>query len=123
MHFVKLLYDGRHYRYDGSSALKMDILGRFFISDVRESSLSYRNWALSDPNLSACGNVTSLDKEDGNICLSDLYSEESVPAELEMTLAQFVQLLDDWEKKVCKAKPTEVIIKHENDQFIVETKN
>ena len=40
-----------------------------------------------------------------------------------MTLSQYVQLLDEWENKICKEMPKEVIIKHENDQFIIETKN
>jgi hypothetical protein len=39
-----------------------------------------------------------------------------------MTKQQFVQLLDDWQEKVCKPMPTEVIIKYENNQFIIETK-
>ena len=123
MEFVKLVYDGSSYRYQGGSNLKMDILGCFFSSDVSDSSSSYKDWALNDPNLSACGNITSLSKINGNIYLSDLYSEEEVPTELKMTVQQFVQLLDDWRDMVCSTKPREVIIKYENNQFIIETKN
>src|SRR5258707_100677 len=71
----------------------------------------------------ACsGNITELEKEDNFILLSDLYSEEETPTELKMTRNQFIKLLDDWEI-ICKSKPKEVIIKCENDQFIVETNN
>jgi hypothetical protein len=40
-----------------------------------------------------------------------------------MSRDQFIKLLDDWQEKVCKLKPKEVIIKHENDEFVIETKN
>jgi hypothetical protein len=38
-----------------------------------------------------------------------------------MSRQQFAQLFDDWQEKVCKYRPKEVIIKHENDQFTIET--
>src|ERR1700735_4656873 len=121
MDFVKLVYDGCHYRYNGGSGLKMDILGRFLLSEIRWDITTYREWACDEAYLSACGNITSLDKEGGYIYLSDLYSEEQVPTELKMTVQQFIQLLDDWQDKVCKLKPKEVIIKYENDKFVIET--
>jgi hypothetical protein len=123
MEFIKLIispYDS--YNYNGASNIEMNILGNFLSSDVRCQIQSYREWAFNDLYRSACGNITSLDKENGNICLSDLYSEEEIPTELKMTIQQFVQLLDDWEIKVCKTKPKEVLIKHENGEFIIETK-
>ena len=123
MEFVKLKYDGEYYDYAGSDTIKMTILGRFLISDAASQMQWYRDWALNDPIESVCGNITSLDKIDGKIYLSDLYSEENIPAELMMTIDQFIQLLDDWEEKVCKVKPKEVIIKHEHDQFVIETKD
>jgi len=40
-----------------------------------------------------------------------------------MSRTQFIKLLDDWQKKVCKHKPKEVMITFENNQFNIETKN
>jgi hypothetical protein len=38
-----------------------------------------------------------------------------------MTKKQFVQLLDDWQEKVCKRKPKEVTITYDGNQFTIET--
>lgn len=38
-----------------------------------------------------------------------------------MTRQQFAQLFDEWQEKVCQHKPKEVVIKHVNDQFFIET--
>jgi hypothetical protein len=65
-----------------------------------------------------------MEKENGYVVLTDMYSEETVPTEFKISQQQFVQLLDDWQERVCKPyKPQEVIIKYENDQFIIETKD
>lgn len=55
--------------------------------------------------------------------MSDLFSDEKIPTVLKMTRKQYVQVITDWEEKVCKRKPKEVVIKHENEQFIIETKD
>lgn len=123
MEFVKLVFQGKSYDYKDSTNIKMCILGCFFSSDVSCDSSFYKEWALNDPNLSACGNITSLSKINGSVYLSDLYSEEKAPTEIKMTIQQFVQLLDDWRDKVCAKNPKEVIIKYENGQFIIETKD
>jgi hypothetical protein len=39
-----------------------------------------------------------------------------------MSGQQLIQLLDDWQEKVCKLKPKEVLIKFENGEFSIETK-
>lgn len=123
MEFAKLIYDGEYYSYRGSSNLKMDILGLFFRCELRYGISSYKDWVFDDASISACGNITALEKVDGHIYMSDLLSEEKDPTELIMTIEQFVQLLDDWDNKVCKLRPKEVLIKYENDQFIIETRN
>lgn len=125
MNFVKLKLDLSYgdYSYQDASNIEMNTLGNFLSDDVGYRISSYKEWALNDLYLTACGNLTSLDKENGYIILSDLYSEEDIPTELKMTTQQFVQLLDDWENKVCKPRPKEVIIKCENDQFTIETKD
>lgn len=125
MEFVKLLLSQNYkgYSYIDASDIKMTILGLFLTDDVGCSSSPFKEWAFNDNWGDACsGNTTSLEKEDNHILLTDLYPEEEIPTQLKMTHDQFIKLLDDWEEKVCKPMPKEVVIKHENDQFIVETK-
>ena len=62
-----------------------------------------------------------MDKEGDFVYLADQYSEEDDPTELKISIKQFMQLLDDWQEKVCKHRPKTVIIKHENDKFTIET--
>lgn len=122
MEFARLAispYGG--YLCKNTSNIAMTILGRFLVSDVIRP-LFFKEWAFDNESDHACANLTDLDKENGYIVLSDLYSEEETPTELKMTPQQFVQILTDWEEKVCKLLPKEVIIKHENDQFVFETK-
>jgi hypothetical protein len=126
MEFVKfILSRGERYDYNGGSNLKMDILGCFLAYDVGcgyPSSL--KEWGINDSWGEATnGNITMLEKTGNYILLSDLFSEEEVPTVLKMTREQYVQVITDWEEKGCKLKPKEVIIKHENDQFIIETTN
>jgi hypothetical protein len=124
MQFVKLILScGKSYSYQNSSNIKMDILGIFLTDDVSDRPSSFREWFFDDNSFYASSNATSLSKENGYVLLSDLYSEENEPTELKMTYSQFLQILDDWEKKVIKQKPKEVIIKHENNEFYIETKD
>lgn len=103
----------------------MDILGHFFSSDVRlekESYPTFKDWALNDSlGMGVSGNITALEKEGNYVYLTDAYSLEKVPTEVKITRQQFVQLFDDWQEKVCKRRPREVIIKHLGDKFIIET--
>jgi hypothetical protein len=56
--------------------------------------------------------------------LSDVFpDEDEIPTKLKLTRQQFVDIIAEWYEKVCKHKPKEVIIKHENDHFFIETKN
>ena len=129
MRFVKIIYDKSSYDYDNADSIAMAILGLFLASDVgcgSEISIwpSFKDWALND-SLGTClsGNITSLEKKDENILLTNLYSEEKIPTVLTISREQFVTLLDDWEEKVCKLKPKEVTITYDNDQFIMKTKD
>jgi hypothetical protein len=129
MSFVKIIYDNNSYDYNNANSTAMAILGLFLSSDVGCGSRintwpSFKDWALND-SLGEClsGNITRLEKENGNILLTNSYSEEKTPTELKITQEQFVQILTDWEEKVCKLRPKEVTITYENDQFVIETKN
>jgi hypothetical protein len=109
-----------------ASNIEMGILGMLLSRDVRCNTLSYRQTLDDDRFRAQCGNFVFLEKENGYVLLSNLRSEEeAVPTEFKLSRQQFVQLLDDWQEKICKFtpefKPAEVIIKYDNDQFIIET--
>jgi hypothetical protein len=126
MNFVKLILRTspyKIYQYKSSSDAKMLLLGHFLITDVGCSSTgTYQDWALNDPlDMIMSGNCTYLEKDENFIVLSDLHPEVKRPTEAKMTHQQFVQLLDDWQEKVCKHKPKEVTITYDGNQFTIET--
>ncbi len=127
MDFVKYIrvsyLNHEYYNYEDASSVVMCILGRFLFSDVGNDISFYKEWLLDNKYNSAGGNITELGRIGNYILLSDAYSEENVPTKVKITGTQFLYLLDDWEEKVCKLKPKEVIIKYENGEFIIETKN
>jgi hypothetical protein len=110
------------YDYKDASNVAMCILDYFLASDVRSNnSTFYKEWALDKNTQYTGGNITALEKEDGYVLISDLYpidEEEKNPTIVKMTEAQFVQLLEDWEK-VYKTKPQEIMIIYENDTYTI----
>jgi len=127
MKFVKYIrvshLDHKYYNYENASSIVMCILGRFLFSDVGSDISFYKGWLLDNKYNSAGGNITELDRVGNYILLSDAYSEEDVPTRAKMTSAQFLKLLADWEEKVVRLKPKEVILKYDNDEFVIETKD
>lgn len=126
MEFVRFIYTDRgYYSSRDASNVEMESLGSFFTDDVGCSGGdSFKDFVLNDKFLCASSNATYLEKEDDYILLSSLHAEDLYnPVELKITRDQFLKLIDDWNEKVCKVKPKEVIIKHENGEFIFETKN
>jgi hypothetical protein len=127
MDIVKFLLDENYgdYSYHDDSNIEMCILAGFLTSDIGSHPSSFIEWGLTDKwkNEETNGNCTFLRKEGNNILLSDLYSEEESPIELKLTKEQYKQILTDWQEKVLNLRPKEVIIKHENGQFIIETNN
>ncbi len=139
MDYAKIVYDNGFYTYRGGTTSAMDVLGIFFASDVgcsKQEWPSFRDWALADKNdprnkfgYTIGGNATFLEEDaDSNIHLiddtgSDPDDIDYVPARITMKRKQFVQLLDDWESKVCKNNPKEVLIKHDGSDFFIETNN
>jgi hypothetical protein len=122
MNYVKLIYDNGSYDYKGGTSTTMQILGHFFSSDVGCHTSLFGKWALDDSlGMGVGGNITFLEKEGNYIYLTDAYSQEEIPTEVKMTRQQFIQLFNDWQEKVCKLKPKEVIIKYENNQFFIDT--
>jgi hypothetical protein len=131
------MYENGFYAYKGGTTSEMYVLGVFFATDVgcgEEEWPSFKDWALADkddPNSGfndTIGSNATFLEEDGNgdiHLVDDTGSNDDeeyyIPARIKLTRQQFVKLLDDWQEKVCKYKPKEVIIKYENDQFIIET--
>jgi hypothetical protein len=111
------------YSCKDASNIEMCILYYFIACDNSNGTSSTKEVALNDQWRGGGGNLTSWDKEDGYILISDMYSEEELPTVLKMPHDQFVKLLDDWEEKVLKLRPKEVIIKYENNEFVIETKD
>ena len=125
MQFIKLIISSHgSYIYRDASNIEMTILGHFLMTDIGCCPSPFKEWAFNDNWGDACsGNITRLEKEDNYILLTDLYSEEKTPSILRLTRQQYVQIITDWEEKVCKLMPKEVIIKYENDEFTIERKN
>jgi len=128
MDFIKLILSpAGHYQYKEASSIAMNILGNFLASDVGcGARLSIRptlqEWALNDSlGTGFAGNITSVDKEDDFIFISDLFADEHDSTRLKMSRQQFIRLIDDWQKEVCMQMPKEIIIKHEDNHFIIET--
>ncbi len=125
MDSVKFFLDINYGDYSpkNASSIEMCNLGYFLASDVRSRPSVFKEYAFNDRQQFMSSNATTLEKQDGYILLRDQYPEEEIPTNLKMSRDQFIKLLDDWEEKVCKVKPKEVIIKYENDEFIIETNN
>ncbi|HRN77923.1 MAG TPA: hypothetical protein PLU71_01675 [Candidatus Dependentiae bacterium] len=126
MDFVKLLFNKNlgTYSYENASNIEMSNLSFFLTDDVGCSKEdSFKGFILDNRFSYTSSNATFLEKEDGYILLSSLHAEDlDNPIEFKIPIKMFIKLLDDWQEKVCKLKPKEVIIKYENDEFIFETK-
>jgi hypothetical protein len=116
-----VLNERGYYRYKNGSNVKMLILSDFFTDDVG-CRTTFRDWAETATDGDCCsGNITRLEIENSDILMTDLYPE--VPAVLRITKDQFIKLFDEWLEKVCKKKPKEVMIIHDNDEFRIEIKD
>lgn len=124
MKYAKLEFNAAWNTYTCTEASDADmlILGNMLADDVRNNALSYKQTLADDTLHGQSGNFVSMIKENGYVILSDLYSEEAAPTEFRIPRYLFERLLDDWQEKVCKRKPRELIIKHIDDKFTIETK-
>lgn len=122
MKFVELvLSPSQRYAYKHSSDIEMNILGDFLASDVGYRSLPFKQWAYNSESQNISGTLTALKKDADSIMLTDIFTKNEPSATLQMTREQFIQMLDDWQEKVCNVQPKAMIIKQENNQFIIET--
>jgi hypothetical protein len=125
-----------YYSYQEASNVEMNTLGMFLSNmGCDQQRPTFKDWALANKNIPGTGfthtigtNATFLEEDDnGNIHLVDDTGSDPddiyyIPARIIMTREQFIKLLDDWQEKVCKRKPREVIIKYTDDKFTIETK-
>lgn len=113
------------YSYEYASNVKMNILGNFLDSDVfylLDNINGYQKWIKDDSlGYAVSGNITFLEKENDIITLSEIYSQEKNPTEVKLSRKQLIKLLDDWRDKVCKTMPPYIMIKYENNEYIIET--
>lgn len=137
MDFVKFVLSQGYgyYSYQEASNVEMNTLGMFLSNmGCDKQRPTFKDWALANKNIPGTGfthtigtNATFLEEDDdGAIHImddtgSDPDDAHYVPPRITMTREQFVRLLDDWQEKVCKHKPSEVIIKHIDNKFTIET--
>ncbi len=121
MNYVKLRYTGNSYFYDGGSSIEMDTLGIFLTDNEGCLGSSFKEWILNPTTECVGGNTVFLEKEGDYVFLEDEYSEEKVPTKLKIHQKELVKILGFWRDKVCKTMPQYVMIKHENDQYTIET--
>jgi hypothetical protein len=139
MDHVKFVLDQQYgyYSYQDASNVEMNVLG-MFLNDVgcpKNGRLIFLEWARADKNdphsgfAHTCGSNTILLDEDDNG--EDVYLIENIggdpddpyyiPPRIKIARDQFIQLLEQWQEKVCKYKPQTVFIKRDNNQFFIET--
>ena len=121
--FIDENYGG--YSCKNASNIEMCTLGNFLSSEIGCGyPSSFKEWGVNDNwGDETNGNLTILKKDGDYILLGDLFSEEPIPTMLRMTRKQYVQVITDWEEKVCKLRPKEVTITYQYDEFKIETKD
>lgn len=122
MEFVRMsISPNKRYFYKAASTIEMNILGDFLASDVGCRSMFFKEWAYNITSQNTYCNLTALEKNDDDILLTDIFSEEKSSSILKISQQQFIQLLTDWQEQVCNLQPQEFVIKYDDNQFIIET--
>ena len=123
--YVYLLLYRNFYAYHKSDTIGMCILGLFLTSDMGPFPCKgFIDWVNDDEsNEVVSGNLTTLEKKDGFIVLSNEYLQEEVPTEIKIPHDKFLNILLEWRDKICKEKPKGVIIRQQDGKFFFETKN
>lgn len=127
MKLIKLIYDNENNDYYldyFNPDDNMGILGVFLTIDVK-CQTSFRKYFFDESCNIIGGNITYLEKEDEDVIIHDMYPDEEgkYPKKIQIPNIEFVKILDTWLDVVCKTKPKEVIIKYENGEFVIETKD
>jgi len=111
----KVVY-GNKYSYYSSDDKILNLLAMFLTDDVGNFSPSYyRNWALDPSPMGSGGNMSDLEKENGNVVLryDEIFNDNTA---FITTIENFVEILDTWEK-LCKEKPKEILMTREDSEI------
>jgi len=124
MNSVRIFFDNysKGYLYSNVSNIEMNFLGVFFISDIHCSNIDrIKNWIMtSEKGAYFSGNTTGIEIVEEDVILSDLYPEEGYTSEIKISKIQLINLLNEWQEKVCNAWPKELCIIHDNDEFYIK---
>ena len=98
-------------------------LGNFLIDGGSLWTDHYREWAASKTFVYSEANDTYLEKENGYVYICDLFIDDSRSGPCyEITIADFIDLLDQWEKALA-TKPDVITITKENNKLIIKTEH
>jgi hypothetical protein len=122
---VKLIYDNHDYHIDTFDPSEgIGLLGMFLAVDVKCQE-AFRVYFRDETCTTIAGNSTYLEKKKADVIIYDMYPDEVEGSPMQITVPndEFAMILNTWLDDICKQKPREVIIKHENDRFSIEMKN
>ena len=120
---IKLTYDNHDYHIDTFDPNEnISLLGTFLAVDVKCHE-AFRTYFHDETCSTIAGNSTYLEKEKTNIIIHDMYPNEieGYPIKIVIPKDTFATILNVWLDDICKRKPNQVIIKYENEQFIIES--
>jgi len=131
---VNLMLENNFYERIYESSFEMAILGVFLSRDVRWDYVdNFKTWEIDwkvnreKKRIYAIDNtIVTLERTKGYIYFTNENpNDDSIEpiTYFKISTQQFLQLLDDWQEKVCNQKPKRVCIKHENNEFTIETSN
>ena len=98
-------------------------LGNFLLEIGDRWVESFKEWALNPQETYNSSNETYQEKENGYIYICDLFIDDprSGPC-YEISIANFIDLLDQWEKALA-TKPDSITITKEDNKLIVKTEH
>ena len=134
--YLKLVRDtdnyyeyGNFWRNKTRSTIEMFILETFLLCDVVESYKLCLEIAYNPELHAETGDTTFVVKENGYIYLSDaIFEPEEGQEELyfKMPIKEYVNVITTWGTKIFtpdpKKRPSEVLIRYENEQFFFDIK-
>jgi len=93
----------------------IDLLGLFLTDDAGPDPSFFRDWALDQLPGGTGGNMSYLEKVNGNVVLhyDEVFKDDT---KFITTIEKFVEILDTWEK-LCKEKPKEILMTREGSEI------
>lgn len=123
MMYVKYIKNNVHdYDYVDATDINMNNLGNFLVRDCRYGTKMFKNCMFDNEYITFGGNLTTIEKENDHIILSDQYSQQPDGGPyFKIQKDEFLRLLDMWEK-VYAQKPQEILIIYDGQTFSIESK-